>query len=196
MVREVKAAVREENLTYDITTRRAKSGNIVLEIPEKEHADHLAEVLKTRMGEAAGVRRPSPSIPLIFIGIEDSVDESEFKSTLVALEGDLKEASNFTIREGRTGTRTTIIRVSLKAGTKLIQAKRIKVGWTSCRIKEFNAREQACSMCREKGHSIRECNGPENRKCFRYKETSHISPIVYIPMTELAKSVILVRNSA
>lgn len=173
MVRDVKAVVREENLTYDITTRRAKSGNIILEIPEKEHADHLAEVLKSRMGESVGVRRPSPSIPLIFIGIEDSVDESELQSTLVALDGDLKDASNFTIREGGTGTRTAIIRVPLKAGTKLINAKRIKVGWSYCRIKEFNVREQTCNKCREKGHSIRECTGLEKRKCFRCKETGH-----------------------
>jgi hypothetical protein len=114
MVREVKEVVERENLTYDIITRKAKSGNIILEIPEKEHADHLAEVLKTRMGEAAGVRRPSPSIPLVFIGIEDSIDEAELKSALVELDGDLKDASDFTIREGRTGIRTAIIRVPLK----------------------------------------------------------------------------------
>lgn len=174
MVRDVKAAVKEENLTYDITTRRAKSGNIVLEIPEKEHADHLAGVLKTRMGELAGVRRPTPSIPLICIGIEYSVDESEFKIALNAFDGDLKEVSNFTIREGRTGTRTAIIKVPLQAGTKLLQAKRIKDGWSYYRIKEFNSREQLCKKCREKGHSTRECSGPEKRKCFRCREIGHI----------------------
>ncbi|XP_050065625.1 uncharacterized protein LOC126554613 [Aphis gossypii] len=172
-VREVKEVVEREKLTYDIITRRAKSGKIILEIPEKEHADHLAEVLKIRMGEAAGVRRPSPSIPLIFIGIEDSLDEAELKSALVELDGDLKDASDFTIREGRTGIRTAIIRVPLKAGTKLIHAKRIKVGWAYCRIKEFDAREQACNRCREKGHTVRECTGPEKRKCYRCKEIGH-----------------------
>lgn len=173
-VREVKEVVERENLTYDIITRRAKSGNIILEIPEKEHADHLAEVLKTRMGEAAGVRRPSPSIPLIFIGIEDSIDEVELKRALVELDGDLKDASDFTIREGRTGIRTAIIRVPLKAGTKLIHTKRIKVGWAYCRIKEFDVREQACNKCREKGHVTRECTGPEKRKCFRCREIGHM----------------------
>jgi len=58
---------------FRVITRRAKSGNIILEIPEKEHADHLAEVLKTIPNEAEGIRRPSSSIPLIFIGIEDSI---------------------------------------------------------------------------------------------------------------------------
>lgn len=141
MVREVKAVVREGNLTYDITTRRAKSGNIILEIPGKEQADHLAEVLKTRIGETVGIRRPSPSIPLILLGIEDSVDESELKGALVTFDGDLKDASDFIIREGRNGTKTAVIRVLLKAGTKLIYAKRIKVGWAYCRIKEFDVRK-------------------------------------------------------
>lgn len=174
MVRKVKTAVREENLTYDIITRRAKSGNIILEIPKKEQADHVAEVLKMRMGETTGIRRPSPSIPLIFIGIEDSVDESELKCALVNLDDDLKSVSGFTIREGKNGTRTAIIRVPFKAGTKLIHAKRIKVGWAYCRIKEFDYREQACNKCREKGHLARDCTGPEMRKCFRCKEIGHV----------------------
>jgi len=101
MVREIKVAVKVENLTYDITTRRAKSGNIILEIPVKGHAGHLVKVLKIRMGEVVGIRRPSLSIALIIIGIEDSVDESELKSALVALDSDFKDDCNFTIWEGR-----------------------------------------------------------------------------------------------
>lgn len=97
----------------------------------------------------------------------------ELKSALVKLDSDLKDASNFTIREGRTGIRTAIIRVPLKAGIKLIRTKWIKVGWAYCRIKELDAREQACNKCREKGHSIRECTGPEKRKCFRCEEIGH-----------------------
>jgi len=49
MVRQVKKTVHDENLTYEITTRRAKSGNNILEIPNKEQADSLAQPLKTRL---------------------------------------------------------------------------------------------------------------------------------------------------
>ncbi|KAF0707796.1 cold shock domain-containing protein 3-like, partial [Aphis craccivora] len=160
---------------FRVITRRAKSGNIILEIPEKEHADHLAEVLKTIPNEAEGVRRPSSSIPLIFI------DEAELYSALVELDGDLKDASDFTIREERTEIRTAIIRVPLKAGTKLIHTKWIKVGWAYTRIKEFNASEQACNKCREKEHSIRECTGHEKRKCYRCKEIGHTITNCNIP---------------
>jgi len=56
MVRTVKSAVHDEKLEYDITIRRAKSGNVILEISKKEHADNLAAVLKARMGDTVDIR--------------------------------------------------------------------------------------------------------------------------------------------
>jgi len=50
----------------------------------------------------------------------------------------------------------------------------MKKGWGMCRIKEFNAREQACNKFREKGHSAKNFSGPERRKCFRCKEIGHL----------------------
>lgn len=116
IVREVKSVEKEENLTYDITTRRAKSGNIILEIPEKEHVDHLAEVLKIMVFENG---RRKVSIPehtnnFHFIGIEDSVNETELKSAPIALDDDHRDATDILIHKGRIIIRTAIIRVPLK----------------------------------------------------------------------------------
>jgi hypothetical protein len=43
----IRTAVRDEKLSDDIITRRAKSDNIILEIPEKDHADNLASAKKS-----------------------------------------------------------------------------------------------------------------------------------------------------
>jgi len=61
MVREVKTAVSQEALSFDITSRRAKSGNLILETRDKEHADELANVLKRKFGgkKVSGGRRPA-----------------------------------------------------------------------------------------------------------------------------------------
>jgi hypothetical protein len=72
MLKAAKAAVQEEKLSIDISARRAKSGNIVIEISGIEEADNLAGVLKAKMGSSVEVRRPSPSVSLRLTGIEDS----------------------------------------------------------------------------------------------------------------------------
>lgn len=81
---------------------------------DKEKADKLAEVLKNRMGETVNIRRPSPSMPLLFIGIEDSADAEELRATLKKFDERLENITAFTIREGRI--RTGVVRVPLAPG--------------------------------------------------------------------------------
>jgi len=107
----VKQTARGESLTFDITTRRARSFNLVLETRDKEHADDLAAALKRRFGETREIRHPLPSVALLLISIEDSVDESEPGSILEAHNPGLKTLNDVKIRKGSNGTRTAIIRV-------------------------------------------------------------------------------------
>jgi len=74
--------------------KRAKSGNLILETSGKEHADDLASTLKRRFGETRNIRRPSPSIDLLFVGNEDSVDEMELANTLTTFDLELKASNN------------------------------------------------------------------------------------------------------
>lgn len=121
-----------------------------------------------------GIRRPSPTVLIFIMGIEESVEENELRGALVVFDEELKSIRNVVIRETRSGLRTAVIRVSARAGRRLIEEKRIKIGWGMCRIKEFDAREQACNKCREKGHVAKDCSGVEKRKCFRCKEVGHL----------------------
>jgi len=69
-VREVKETVRKEPFDFEISARRTKAGNLILETQAKEHADDLAGALKRQFGESRSIRRPSPSIALLLVGIE------------------------------------------------------------------------------------------------------------------------------
>jgi len=70
MVKEVKATVLREDVNFEIKTRRAKSGNMVLETADKVHADKLASILARKYGDTKRVRRPCPTVALLLIGIE------------------------------------------------------------------------------------------------------------------------------
>lgn len=174
MVRKVKKMVHGNNLTSEITTRRAKSGNIILETASKEQADSLAGILKEGFGDTTNIRRPSPTVSVFLMGIEDSVQETEFKEDLEVFGGELKDIRKVVINKSRNGVRTAVIHAPLRAGRRLIELKRIKIGWGMCRIKEFDTRDMACNKCRVKGHSAKNCSGPERRKCFRCKEARHL----------------------
>jgi len=173
MVKEVKETVRQEALTFEITPRRTKAGNLVLETKEKSNADALASALKRRFGESRKVRRPSPSVALIIIGIEDSIDESELLSIIEGHDPDLKVSNEIKIREAPNGVRTAIIRVPVSPGLKLVHLKKLKVGWSKCRIKEL-APKQGCARCSASDHATRECVAEDTRRCFRCKEVGHL----------------------
>jgi len=174
IVKEVKETVQQESLSFEISARRAKSGNLVLETLDKEQADSLACVLKRRFGDSRGVRRPIPSVALILIGIEDSVNEEELKGTLEAHDPELKAQNEIKIREGSNGVRTAIVRVPVSPGLKLARLKKLKIGWSRCRIKELAARPKGCVRCSSLEHEARECTGVEKRRCFRCKVVGHL----------------------
>jgi len=173
-VREVKESAQHESLTFDITTRRAKSGNLVLVTSDKDQADSLASALKRRLGESRGIWRPSQSIALLLIGIEDSVDEAELKSALEAHDPELKASNEIRIREGRNGVRTAIVRMPISAGLKLVSRKKVRIGWATCRIKEMPSKHKGCARCSAPDHVVSDCKGKETRKCFRCKEVGHL----------------------
>lgn len=92
----------------------------------------------------------------------------------VSFNKDLSNPKDLPIRESRGGIRSAIARVPLGAGLKLLEARRLKVGWALCRIKEFDVQAQMCNKCREKGHFAKTCSGKEKRSCFRCRKVGHL----------------------
>lgn len=166
-MKEVKETVQKESLNFEISARRAKSGNLVLETLDKDQADSLAAILKCRFGDFRGIRRPTPSTALILIGIEDSVDE--VKETLESHDPELKTLNEIKIREGSNGVRTAIVRVSISPGLK-----ELKIGWSRCRIKELAAKPTGCARFFSPDHVAKACMGAEKRRCFRCKVVGHL----------------------
>lgn len=161
-------------MNFEISARRSKSGNLVLETLDKDQADSLAAILKRRFGDSRGIRRPTPSTALILIGIEDSVDEIELKKTLESHDPELKTLNEIKIREGSNGVRTAIVRVPVSPGLKLVRLKKLKIGWSRCRIKELAARSTGCARCSSPDHEAKVCTGVEKRRCFRCKVVGHL----------------------
>lgn len=181
-VRDVKEAVRKEPFDFEISARRTKAGNLILETQAKEHADDLAGVLKRQFGESRNIRRPSPSIALLLVGIEDSVDEDELLRTIAVQDNELTPTNIVKIREGANGVRTAIVRVPLAPGLKLASLKKLRVGWATCRIKEL-VRKKGCAKCSAPDHVTSDCKGEETRRCFKCKTVGHLIASCKVPQS-------------
>jgi len=127
IVRKVKIVVANEKHEYDICTRKTKIDNILLELPEKEKADRVAEAVKTTMGDQIDIRRPTPSIAILVSEIEDKVEMEELKQTLINFDQDFVGVGEFKIRKSKYN-RTAVIRTPIRAGLKLVSARKIKIG--------------------------------------------------------------------
>lgn len=158
MAKVVKQAMLQGDAVYDITTRKSKTNNVILEIKDKAKADKLSEVLRARLGEAAKVRRPSQGIALLIIGIEDSVETEELRTTLKGFDERLESTKAISIREGRV--RTAVVRVPIKPGIRLLRARKIKLGWSICRVKELAKSYQRCVRYKSEGHIAKNCTEP------------------------------------
>ncbi|KAE9527671.1 hypothetical protein AGLY_012744 [Aphis glycines] len=181
MVEDIKDLIRDEELDFGITTEWSKSGDhLVLTTSEKDNAVKLSNALRKKFGQEKDIRRPSPSISLLLIGIEDSVDVDELTSTLEALDKELIAANKLTIKKGLNGVRTVTVRVPRAPGLRLVQAKKIKVGRAICRVKELVTR-QRCAKCSAPDHTTADCTGQETRKCFRCKKTGHLIAACDLP---------------
>jgi hypothetical protein len=165
---------------FDISARRTKAGNLILETQDKEHANDLAGALKRQFGESRNIRCPSPSIALLLVGIEDSVDEDELLRTLAEHDNELTATNMVKIRESANGVRTAIVRVPLAPGLKLARIKNLRVGWAICRIKEL-ARKQGCAKCSAPDHATSECKDEETRRCFGCKTVGHLLAACTLP---------------
>lgn len=89
---------------------------MILEILNEEQADSLAKILKTRLGETTCIKHSSPTVPLFFMDIEDSVEETKLREALEAFDNELKSIRNVVIRESRSRLRTAIICAPWRAG--------------------------------------------------------------------------------
>lgn len=78
------------------------------------------------------------------------------------------------IKTARNGTQMSEIVVPPEFSSKLLEIKRIKIGWTLCQI-EKKLHIPRCYNCLRMGHIARNCamEKSEGMKCFNCMETGH-----------------------
>lgn len=148
-------------------------------------ADALAEKLRASLDtEVVRISRPTKSVDMRIVGLDDSVTVEEVVAA-VARTGNcpIESVKSGAIRPGPAGLGTAIITCPVAAANKIMEARRILVGWVSAQVKLLDPRPLRCYRCLTGKHVGAKCTAGVDRSdsCFRCGQPGHKAALCTAP---------------
>jgi len=176
--------LEELGLATGVRLKTTRTGARLLEVPgaaSGEKADALAKRLSELLSpEEVRVSRPVKTVELRVTGLDDSATVEELAAA-VAKAGDCAagDVRCGPIRFGGGGGSLGMAVVScpVAAAKKVVNGRRVLVGWVSAQVKLLAPRPTRCFRCLAVGHiganctSAVDCSG----KCFRCGQPGHLA---------------------
>lgn len=159
--------------------RVAATGARMLEVPGidcAEKADKLANKLKESLGDSVKVSRPTKTVDLRVMGLDDSVTPLDVAVAMAREGGCPVEAIKLgKIRREARGLGTLWLNCPAEAAKKVSCDGRLVVGWASAQVKLLEPRPQQCYRCLQLGHVAALCTAETDRSamCFRCGQANH-----------------------
>lgn len=161
--------------------KRAVTGGILVEIlrddgPHK--ADTLANQLQLlfRNNDAVNIARPTKKADMRLAGLDDSATVKEIKDTIAEIGGcaadDIRSGP---VRMSPRGLGTIWLQCPLTMALKVMEKKRVRIGWTYVRPEILKQRTMHCFRYLEKGHVQQNCTNTIDRRsrCYNCGSTAH-----------------------
>ena len=179
VLKSLRQKVNEKDLGVDIRGVKETKAGLRLQLKEKKHggSEKLASFITQQMNMAAR----APTIPLnatvSLYGLDPTNTVEEVREAISKL---LKVTGTQSIRVGeireREGVRSTLIRLTKLDAQKICKAKRIKVGWAACTLREW-IRLPVCYKCQDTGHLAVNCTETETKekRCYKCGSLEHLS---------------------
>lgn len=180
ILRTVKNDPNLKELGENVTRiRRSQKGDIVLELTrgtDKKGADYKVKV-KNALGDHAAVRTISQESTIECRDLDEITDKQDICMALTNQFGiaNVNESAIKSLRKGYGGTQTATISLPVETVNKLLEAGKVKIGWTVCRLREI-IHPRSCFKCWEFGHLARECkNDDKSKLCRKCGEEGHFA---------------------
>ncbi|XP_045451981.1 uncharacterized protein LOC123661009 [Melitaea cinxia] len=181
---EVLGAIKADGLiaSMGVETRYrvSQTGARRFELPgtgNKEKAEELARRIKAVVGEDVAVTRPEKCADLRVAGLDDSVTPQELAGVIAKAGGCAEESIKVgEVRQNFAGIGTAWVRLPVEAAKKVVDGRRLLVGFVSASVTLLKTRPQQCYRCHEVGHVAAKCDKGVDRsgQCYRCGKEGHI----------------------
>lgn len=181
IITKAKREIQLEELGIDdCKIRRGYTGGMVIEIPGEEanqKADALADKLKEVLGrEDVRIGRSFKKANLKIFNMEETTKKEEIRTVLTAIGGcNAEDIRVSEIQVTARNVRIAWIQCPVEAAIKILDEKRIRIGWTTVRCETVLPKPLRCFRCLETGHSRQGCTSEIDRSnnCYNCGELGH-----------------------
>lgn len=159
--------------------RRTQNGEMLFELKRDPAAKSslFKGLVEKSLGESAKVRALSQEIAVECRNLDEITTEDELREALKAQFelDDVADTAKIRLRKAYGALQIAEIRVPADVAKKLVEAGKVKVGWTVCTLRATERLER-CFKCMEFGHQAKFCKGEDRSKCCRKcGELGHIA---------------------
>jgi len=174
-MRKVSADINVKDFDVKPEARITKSGSILLKVKDEQEAERLMVALNSAVSQMASVRKPCRTTPILILDLAEWHNLQDVSEAVTAAVPELAGAKR-TIRVNPGGGRVGHLDAPLLEAVRLAEMGKLDVGWSRCRVKLLEAKEQICYRCQRRGHFAAGCSAEEVRKkCFRCNSAEHLA---------------------
>lgn len=175
IMRKVSAEVKVKDLDVEPEARVTKSGSILLKVKDEQEAERLMDALNSAVGQMASVRKSCRTTPILILDLAEWHSPQDVSEAIAAAVPELAGAK-VAIRVNPGGGRVGRLDAPLPEAVRLAEIGKLGVGWSRCRVKLLEPKEQTCYPCRRRGHIAASCSADEVKKrCFRCNSVEHLA---------------------
>lgn len=180
MVKDIKRNVSPQEMGIIVNKfEKTRNGDVRIAFTEKEKDSkaRLSKRINEKVSTASKVSLIQRTKGIVILDVEDDIDQKEVierLATVLSVTNSDIRLNDF--RPTHRGTKMVTAYLPIPAATSAIQMKRLKLGWTMCRIKE-KVDPAFCSKCQSFGHSTISCTGSSKEKiiCMRCGDQNHMT---------------------
>lgn len=177
LVKKIKENVNVNEIGVQINKiRRTEKGDVVLTVAGgEENAKTLKNEIQKKHEDLEITTRSQGKMNLFVMGMDTTTCEQDVKSGIATAQN-IEEAKIrvLSLRTGRYDEKTAIVELPRPQATRLLVARKVKIGWINCAVRE-RIEVPRCYNCLEHGHRTKDCKAQTSKKdeCLNCGEKGH-----------------------
>uniref|UniRef100_A0A8D8SPT8 CCHC-type domain-containing protein n=1 Tax=Cacopsylla melanoneura TaxID=428564 RepID=A0A8D8SPT8_9HEMI len=175
MLKAVRENINPDELGLQVKSTRKLKDNSLLIVTEKEHMEKLKEEIlnKSQIADIEIVQRKTT---LIISGMDEVTTKEEILEAVNKKIGrdETGKLSIQSLYSNRSGEQVATIETPKNLAAEILETPNIKIGWSSCRVKE-KVSIVRCTNCLRMGHTGRACKSKKTQaaRCLKCTQEGH-----------------------